>query len=552
MNKQKMLTLLNAGVANLGPWLAAVLVTSIATSLIQSQINLALLVLMDVPVSLSAWLETNIHDLLTFMPFFAVMAAGAFIGAFPVAAWLTTRWPAHRCLIYSAAGFCGLWVAFFTTNHLFPVATLITATRHLPGNLLVLSTGVLGGWVYCQLTPSHTMAAVLAKTGDLPILKTATLVLIPLAFIAGSFFTHRAMLPQQQTPWQDSDALDYRVEVVADGLKHPWGIAFLPDGRKLISELPGDVRVIDASGVLQEEPLSGVPEVLLLGQGGLLDIAISPDFSSDNYVFLTYACGTATASNTCLSRSELAGNALVNTTVLLQARPAKSTALQYGSRMLFLPDKTLLVSIGDRFDFREEAQSLQEHYGKLLRLTMDGVAPEDNPFQGEPEHYPEIYSYGHRNPQGLYYDEVTDTLYASEHGPFGGDEINIVTAGSNYGWPVATHGVHYAGDYVSPYDSVAFAESPIYHWTPSIAPSGITLYRGTDFPELAGDLLVSALGGMAVFRLQLEDDQVIESQRLFHKLRKRIRQVTVGPNGSLYLLTDHDPGQLLRIVPAEQ
>lgn len=549
MNRQKVLSLLNAGVASLGPWLVAVLVAAVTTSLIQSQINLALLVSLEVPVSFSAWLKTNVHDLLAFMPFFAVIAAGSFMAAFPVAAWVSARWPRHRTLLYCAAGFVGLWVAFFVVNHLFPLATLIAATRHLPGNLLVLSTGALGGWIFCTLQPGHRVVNALNRTRRPVMIKSVIVILVPLAFIAGSFQFHSAMFPDREIPLRDYHGLSYRVEVVADELRHPWGLAFLPDGRKLISELPGEVRVVDANGVLLEEPLSGVPDVLELGQGGLLDIAVSPDFAEDRYVFLTYACGEAIASNTCLSRSELQGNELVNTTVLFQAKPLKATALQYGSRIHFLPDKTMLVSIGDGFDFREEAQNLQEHYGKLLRLTMDGEAPEDNPFYGHAEYYPEIYSYGHRNPQGLHYDEMTDTLYESEHGPYGGDEINIVRKGENYGWPVATHGVHYAGDYVSPYESMDFAESPVHHWTPSIAPSGITVYRGNDFPELEGDLLVSALGGMAVFRLQLEDGRVVESQRLFHDMEKRIREVKVGPDGRLYLLTDHDPGQLLRIVP---
>lgn len=547
-----MQSLLNAGVANLWPWMAAALVSAVVTSFIQSHMNLLALVPLGAPLTFSAWWRTNVHDLLTFMPFFAMIAGSSFIGAFAVAALASGRWPNHRRLLYSAAGFAGIGVALFVINRLFPLATLIAATRHLPGNLLILSTGALGGWLFCAMQPAHKVVGALDRSGQPVILKSAAVLLVPLVFIAGSFYIHTAMFPDREEPLVDNDELSYRVEIVADNLAHPWGIAFLPDGRKLISELPGEVQVIEANGARLAEPLGGVPDVLELGQGGLLDIAISPDFATDRYVFLTYSCGSATASNVCLSRSELQGHELINSEVLFQARPQNATALQFGSRMLFLPDKTMIVSIGDGFDFREEAQNLQEHYGKLLRLTMDGEAPEDNPFHGQENRYPEIYSYGHRNPQGLYYDESTDTLYESEHGPFGGDEINIVKPGANYGWPVTTHGVHYAGDFVSPYDSLPFVEPPIHHWTPSIAPSGITIYHGNDFPQLQGDLLVSALGGMGVFWLQLEDGQVVESQRLFHELEKRIREVTVGPDGRLYLLTDHDPGQLLRIVPDSQ
>lgn len=552
MNRAKIHASLSSGVANLWPWMVAALASAIATSFIQSHLNLFALVALDVPFTFSVWWKTNVHDLLTFMPFFAMIAGSAFIGAFAVASRVSGHWPDHKHIIYSLAGFAGIGIALFATNRLFPLATLITATRHLPGNLLVLSTGALGGWVFCRMQPTHRMVEVSIESWKPVIVKTALLLLIPPVFLAGGFFFHTAMFPDRETPLVDNDALSYRVEIVADGLAHPWGIAFLPDGRKLISELSGEVQIIGVNGARSGEPLGGVPDVLELGQGGLLDIAISPDFDTDRYIFFTYSCGSATASNVCLSRSELQGNALTNTEVLFQAQPRNATALQFGSRILFLPDKTMIVSIGDGFDFREEAQGLENHYGKLLRLTMDGEAPEDNPFYGQENHLPEIYSYGHRNPQGLHYDETTDTLYESEHGPFGGDEINIVKPGLNYGWPVTTHGVHYAGDYVSAHQRLPFVEAPIHHWTPSIAPSGISIYRGSDFPGLRGDLLVSALGGMGVFWLQLEDGRVVESQRLFHEMEKRIREVTLGPDGRLYLLTDHDPGQLLRIMPVRE
>ncbi|MEX1198535.1 MAG: PQQ-dependent sugar dehydrogenase [Pseudohongiellaceae bacterium] len=551
MGKPGIRTLLDSAVNSLVPWMTAALASAFATSLIQSQMNLGNLVSMGAPLTFSAWWRTNLHDLMTFMPFFAVISGSAFLGAFAVASWPTHRWPKHRCLLYSVAGFAGIFAALLLTNRLFPLATLIAATRHLTGNLLVLTTGALGGWIFCKMRPGNRLTGVLDRSGKPVIARSVALLLIPPAFIASSFMIHRTMMPEREIPLSDYEGLDYRAEVIAGGLAHPWGIAFLPDGRKLISELSGGVRIVESDGALLLEPLRGVPEIMELGQGGLLDIAISPNFEEDRYVFLSYSCGEITASNTCLSRSELQGNELVNTELLFQAKPPNATALQFGSRILFLPDNTMLVSVGDGFDFREEAQNLEEHYGKLLRLTMDGEAPQDNPFYGQEGHYPEIYSYGHRNPQGLFYDMETNTLYESEHGPYGGDEINIVEMGKNYGWPVTTHGIHYAGDLVSPYKSLPFVESPIYHWSPSIAPSGITLYRGNEFPQLQGNLLVSALGGMAVFRLQLEDGQVVKSQRMFHELGKRIRDIKVGPDGGLYLLTDHDPGELLRIVPTE-
>ncbi len=210
----------------------------------------------------------------------------------------------------------------------------------------------------------------------------------------------------------------------------------------------------------------------------------------------------------------------------------------------------MVVSIGDGFDYREEAQELGNHMGKLVRLNMDGSVPNDNPFVDHKNTQPEIYSYGHRNPQGLHYDHETGRLYESEHGPYGGDEVNIIEPGKNYGWPIATEGVNYPGTSISPHEKLEGVQAPINHWTPSIAPSGITLYRGEAFPEFNGDLLVSSLAGQGVFHLDLDNGRVVAEQRLFHELGKRIRDVYVGEEGELYLLTDHDPGQLLRVDAA--
>jgi glucose/arabinose dehydrogenase len=357
------------------------------------------------------------------------------------------------------------------------------------------------------------------------------------------------MRPERQIEIQDYPVENYRVAVIADGLDHPWSMVRLPDGRLLIAERSGDIRVVDTEGALLREPVEGVPEVLVGVQGGLLDMELSPRFERDRLVFLSYACGTKQANNTCVGRGELRGSRLENFERIFQAQPMKNTSVQFGSRIAFLPDDTMVVSIGDGFDFREDAQELGNHIGTLVRLNMDGSVPSDNPFFDRDDARPEIYSYGHRNPQGLFYDEPSDRLYESEHGPYGGDEVNIIEAGVNYGWPLATEGINYPGTNISPHDRLDDVRAPINHWTPSIAPSGIAVYRGEAFPEFDGDLLVSGLAGRGVFRLDMEDGRMVGDQRLFHELNKRIRDVIVGDEGELYLLTDHAPGELLRIDP---
>jgi glucose/arabinose dehydrogenase len=497
---------------------------------------------MGAPFSVGAWLETLFHDLLTFMPFYAVMVGTAFLFAFPVALLVAAPKPGYRTVLLSASGGVGLAAAFCVADTATPVPTLIAATRHVPGFLAMASSGAVGGWVFSRWEPWPARI-------DSRVLVFLALI-SPALLLPGSYFFHRFMLPNRARPITDAAPFEYEVEVVSDGLTNPWGLVFLPDGRKLVSERAGNIRIIDASGALLEKPLKGVPESVESGHGGMLDIAISPNFTENRYLFFTYSCGTLSASNTCVGRGELHGHGLKNTRVLFQAQPLKPTNLQFGSRIAFLPDNTMLISVGDGFDYREESQNLEEHFGKILRLNMDGLPPVDNPFFGTGRRLDEIYSYGHRNPQGLFYDEASKRVYASDHGPYGGDEINIIEAGENYGWPVATYGVNYPGDYVSPYESLPGMKDPLYYWIPSIAPSGTIVYRGTDFPKLKGDLLVCALAGRGVFRIELENERVVRTERLFYELNKRIRLAKVGPDGRLYLLTDHDPGQILRIVPA--
>lgn len=344
-------------------------------------------------------------------------------------------------------------------------------------------------------------------------------------------------------------AADYQVETLADGLSNPWSLAFLPDGGMLVTERSGQLRLIDAAGQLRAEPVAGVPEAFVNGQSGLMEVALAPDFAESGELFISYSCGTRDANHTCLAAATFNGEALENTHEIFRVQPAKKGSAHYGGRIAFLPDNTLLLTLGDGFDYREQAQNTANHLGSIVRLNRDGSAPEDNPFVGQADAMPELYSIGHRNVQGILVDDA-GRVFSHEHGPRGGDEINLIEAGKNYGWPKITYGIDYNGSQISPYTELPGLEQPLVYWDPSIAPSGMTLYQGELFPEWQGSLLVSALAGKEVRRVELNGDTAGEQESLFTELGQRFRDVRTGPDGAVYLLTDSPSGQLLRVVPA--
>ena len=345
-------------------------------------------------------------------------------------------------------------------------------------------------------------------------------------------------------------AQDYQIETVADGLSHPWSIAWLPDGRALVTERAGRLRLIE-NGRLLEAPVEGVPEVLAVSQGGLFEALPDPDFERDPWIYLSFAHGSREANAPRVIRARLDGMTLIDHETLFTAAPLKDTPVHYGGRMAFLPDGTLAVGLGDGFDFREQAQRLDNHFGKIVRFARDGSVPADNPFIGTDGALPEIWSLGHRNIQGMVFDGERGVLWSHEHGPRGGDELNRIRPGENYGWPVATEGIDYSGARISPFTSRPGMVDPVHGWTPSIAPAGLDVYTGSLFPEWRGRLLVAALAARHARLLHIDGDRVVEDRILLAERGQRLRDIRSGPDGAIWVLTDADPGQVLRLVPRD-
>lgn len=355
--------------------------------------------------------------------------------------------------------------------------------------------------------------------------------------------------PDAAPPAQDLDPARYQVELVAEGLATPWDMAFLPDGSALVTERNGGVKWL-REGVLLDVA-GGPDDVFAQGQAGLFDLALSPAFATDGLVYLSYASGTADANTPALYRARFENGALVDGETLFRAEPMRDTDAHYGARLALLPDGTLLMTAGEGFAYREEAQVRSNHLGALLRLNPDGSAPADNPFFDEGGAAAFVYSYGHRNMQGIVIDPESGVVWTHEHGPQGGDELNRITPGDNYGWPIATLGIDYNGARISPFFNHDGFHAPDWVWTPSIAPSGLALYDGDLFADWQGDLLVSALAGQAVHRLDLETGQVVAEERLLSERGQRIRQVLTGPDGAIWLLAESPQGQILRLTPTE-
>jgi glucose/arabinose dehydrogenase len=344
-----------------------------------------------------------------------------------------------------------------------------------------------------------------------------------------------------------SEQATFELVTVASGLEHPWGMAFLPDASILVTERPGRLRVV-RGGALDPKPIAGVPEVYARGQGGLLDVALDPGFASNRTIYLSYAAEGDGGNSTRVARAALGDGRLEDLEVIFVAEPLVRSSKHFGSRLAFDPQGHLLVTVGERGE-GDRAQDLADMNGSVIRLNSDGTVPADNPFVGVDGARPEIYSYGHRNAQGLAIHPETGVPWLNEHGARGGDEVNIERPGVNYGWPVITYGIDYSGAPIGEGTQKEGMAQPIHYWVPSIAPSGMAFYDGAAFPEWQGDLFVGALRAELLARLELDGEEVVAEERLLEDTIGRIRDVEVGPDGFLYLLTDESDGALYRLEP---
>jgi aldose sugar dehydrogenase len=352
-----------------------------------------------------------------------------------------------------------------------------------------------------------------------------------------------------------SEHHDYRVSTVVEGLANPWGMAFLPGGDLLVTERPGRLRLV-RDGVLQPAPIAGVPEVFARGQGGLLDVALHPQYEQNRLVYLAYSKPGPEGATTAIIRARFDGSRLAEVEEVFEAVAWAGGGSHFGSRMAFDRDGYLFFTVGDR-GVRPDpqalaahpAQDLGNHQGTVIRLHDDGRVPTDNPFVGRADARPEIWSYGHRTPQGLVIHPETGELWETEHGPQGGDELNLIVRGANYGWPMIGYGVQYGGAVIHPSTEREGMEQPVHHWTPSIATSGLTIYAGDAFPRWRGHFFSGALAGQHVARVVVVDGRVVAEEKLLDGYGRRIRDVRTGPDGYLYLLTDHPDGSVVRLEP---
>ncbi|NEQ73014.1 MAG: PQQ-dependent sugar dehydrogenase [Okeania sp. SIO2C9] len=361
---------------------------------------------------------------------------------------------------------------------------------------------------------------------------------------------------QTESPKNVATASGLQKITMVENLEHPWSLAWLPDGTMLITERPGRLRIV-RDGVLEPTPVAGLPEIFASGQGGLMDVSIHPRFTENRLIYLTYSHGDRSANRTRIARARFEENTLRDLQVIFEVSQTKSGAQHFGSRIIWLPDETLLMTIGDggnppiEFNgefIRQQAQNLRSHLGKVLRLNDDGTVPSDNPFATYTDAEPAVWSYGHRNIQGITFDSAKNRVWATEHGSRGGDELNLVEAGENYGWPAVTHSREYSGGLISPETSRPGMVDPKVVWTPSIAPSGLAFYSGDRFPQWQGNLFAGGLVSQDIHRIEVDEAGNVVTQESI-SIGQRVRDVRQGPDGLLYVLTDRPNGQLIRLEP---
>ncbi|MCQ9423005.1 PQQ-dependent sugar dehydrogenase [Pseudomonas sp. LJDD11] len=525
---------------NLSALLIAALATGAAASLVQTQIVLTEVMQLGVPVAASLrWLSAA-EDLARYGPVSLVMAFLVLLPAFSCAHWLARRMSATaRLPLLMIAAVVGMGTAFWLMRSVIPMPAL-AGTRTLSGYALMTLTGVLGAAVFHWLT---------RRTANRPApqWQYAALVFACLAIPTSSFI---AMLPPADPRPPSMPAEHLQVQTIASGLNRPWSVAVLPDGRLLVTEMGGRLLSVAVKGVVQPVAMNDVPPVLHSGGIiGLMEVAVDPDFERNQTLFLSMGYGEPDANGTRLVRARLVDNRLEDIRVLFSSSPKPGLG-NNGGRIAFLADGTLVLTVGDGNTRREEAQNPGNHLGTVVRLDRDGRVPSDNPLVNRPGAAPQVYSLGHRNAQGIAVDPANNELYVTEHGPRGGDEINRVVPAGNYGWPLVTRGIDYPFASVSPFRQLPGFEDPVLVWTPSIAPAGLAIYRGAAFPEWQGDMLVPALKERSLRRVIREQGKIVGQQLLLSDRNERVRDVKVGPDGLIYVLTDGPDGSLLRLAPA--
>lgn len=353
-----------------------------------------------------------------------------------------------------------------------------------------------------------------------------------------------------QTLEVKSEAGSIQVKTIASGLQNVWAMVFLPDGRMLVTERAGRMRIVDQAGKVGE-PLGGLPPIFAQGQGGLLDLVLAPDFARSNKIFFSYAePGENNTNSTAVSSAVLKGNKLEQVTRIFSQQPKVDSGGHFGSRLVWAPDGTLFITLGERYSEKDKAQTLDNHQGKVIRINADGSVPADNPFVKTPGALPEIWSIGHRNMQGAALHPLTQKLWTGEHGPQGGDELNIDEAGKNYGWPVITYGENYGGGKIGEGTHKEGMEQPVYKWVPSIATAGFIFYTGDKFPQWKNNILLASLREQTLVRLTLQGDKIVREERLLkNDVKQRLRSVVQGPDGLIYLLSDEVDGKIYQLSP---
>ena len=519
----------------------AALVCAAVASVIQTQVNIAEVAKLGLETSSVQNLLVTAEDMVRFGPIMTGISVVGMLVAVGLAALFRRVTPAQRLLVFAVCGWTGLWVAFKLLGLVTPMSALVSATRDLFDLVLVCLAGTAGALVYAG--HARRLARVentSNKTKRVRYVDALLLILLPVVSFA-------IMAPGGAPSVAKVSTADYVVETMADKLDRPWSVATLPDGRHLVTLLAGRLLSISRDGHISELELTGFPQVFNRGGViGFMEVVVDPKFSQNGYLFFTTAYGTEALNGTHVLRATLVGERLEESKVIFTTT-AKSGRSNNGGRMVFLPDETILLTVGDGLDRKEEAQNLSSHQGKVIRIDREGKAPLDNPFLKNPDAKPEIYSLGHRNPQGIAFDKMAGVAIVSEHGARGGDEINLIRPGANYGWPMVTDGIDYSFARISPHNRIKGHSDPLLQWTPAIAPSGLAIYKGEHFPQWHEALLVPALKERAVRVVTRAGGYPQRQFLLLSELGERIRDVKVV-DGVIYVITDGEAGRLLKLT----